>query len=93
MRNETALPPDLQLPQDVEPTESPLTPDLAEGFPAVDPKEPQQPNEGTEFYPDDILDEDPELGGPKGVANEAREGDLMDTVAETRPSQIPGEGN
>lgn len=91
MRNETTLPPDLLPLQDVEPSESPMTPDLAESFPAADPKDAQEPNEGTEFYPDDILDEDPELGGPEGVANEAREGDLMDTVAETRPSQIPGE--
>lgn len=91
MRNETIPPPDLLPPQDVEPTESTMTPDLAENFPAADPREAQLPGDGTEFFQDDILDEDPELGSPKGVANEAREGDLLDTVAETRPSQIPGE--
>lgn len=88
MRNEANLPPDLLLPQEVQPTENPVPPDIEGQFPPVDPKE-EPLDKGTEFYPEEILDEDPELGGPQGVANEAREADLMESVAEIRPDLNP----
>lgn len=91
MRNETTPPPDLQPPQNLNPSDTTTQPDLLESFPASHPNDPQKPNEGTEFYPDDILDEDPELGSPAGVANEPPEVDLLETVAEIKPNSYPDE--
>lgn len=88
MRNQTNVPPDLLPPQDVQPSDNPIPPDLEREIAVVDPKE-EPLDKGTEFYPEEILDEDPELGGPEGVANEASEADLMESVAEIRPDLSP----
>ena len=87
MRNETTVPPDLLPPQDRQPA-SPASPDLEQDPPLVDPTvEPL--HKDTEFFPEEILDEDPELGSPEGVANDVAEVDVLESIPEIRPDQLP----
>ncbi|MBC8065462.1 MAG: hypothetical protein H7Y17_11560 [Chlorobia bacterium] len=93
MRNATdpqpPLQPDLAMPIDTEQAVVEVPPDLREDFGrenknipdlAIDP----------EFYPADILDEDPEFGSPEGVENSIVELNPMESIADIRDSESTG---
>ena len=83
------LPPDLIQPIDTERAVIEVPPDLREDFGRENKNDVNSASD-PEFYPADILDEDPEFGSPEGIENSISETDPMESIADIRNEESSG---